>query len=171
MFHTCAVTWKQKVRYFLYMHLHICFKWKYLFSQCISTCSRAQHKTFHESFMHELWMQQVLAETFRRETEHRNKCTCHTKITKKISKCYQITSENTYEHILYVYEALHLLWTYYNMKLMFITNTAANIMRVNLSDPFHSACVLVDSICSSSHWFLRSAVMLIISSHLGLLFI
>lgn len=37
MFHTCAVRWKQRVRHSLCMHLHIYFKVKYLFSQCIRT--------------------------------------------------------------------------------------------------------------------------------------
>lgn len=159
MLHICAVRWKQKVRYFLCMHLHICFKLKYLFSQCIGTNIPEHNTKLFMNLSCTTFESNRHLQRFRRATEHRNKCTCHTKITKKASKCYQITSQNTYEHVICVWspalvhthraQALHLNVS--NMKLVFITSAAANVTSVKLSEPFHSACVLEDSVCSSSH--------------------
>lgn len=117
MLHTCAVRWKQKVRYFLCMHLHICFKLKYLFSQCIGT-NIPEHNT--KPFMNlscTRFESNRHLQRFRRATEHRNKRTCNTEITKKLPNVIR-SQVKTHTNTLYVCEALHLcthivhrLWT------------------------------------------------------------
>lgn len=97
MFHTRAARWKQKARYFLCIHLYICFKFKYLFSECIGT-NIPEHNT--KLFLNPSCTRFESNRRLQREIQRGDRAQEQVHVShqnhKKASKCYQITSQNTY---------------------------------------------------------------------------
>lgn len=142
--------------------------------------SRARHKTFPESFLHEVWEQEALAES---DSEGRQSTGTSARITPKSQKSFQMLSDHKPKHIqthiicvwssalvhTHHAQAVNKRCEQYETDIYSPQRSKSNEYKANRSiQPVYWRTVYVLPL---THWFLRSAVMLIISSHLGLLFI